>query len=73
MDSRLLEQQIRSHQPFTIVTASGDRYRVPSPDFIHFSPSRTAVFVFWTDDAGDNFAIIPLLTISSVEAKVDAA
>lgn len=74
MDRKLLQERIDANKPFSIATASGDRYVVESADYIHFSPSKTAVFVFWTDDEGDDrYAIVPLLTITAVEAKVDAA
>jgi len=70
MDKGLLERVVQSGEPFTIITAAGDRYEVPHQDFVHFSPKKTTIFVFWeTEDGDETFAMIPLLTITSVEAK----
>jgi len=70
MDRSLLQDRIDSNQPFTIETASGRQFHVPGQDFIHFSPSKTAVVIFWTEDDGDHMADVPLLTITSVSAKI---
>lgn len=73
MDSSPVQEMIDRHQPFEIETASGRRFQVPHPDFVHFSPRRTSLFVFWEDDGEEHFAIVPLLTITSLQARSDAA
>lgn len=38
-------------QPFTIVTSSGQKYRVQSRDHAHISPTGKCVLVFLDNDA----------------------
>lgn len=50
-------------QPFLIHTADGRRYRVPTPDHAHVSPSGGRVSV-WEDDETES--ILPGLLISGL-------
>jgi len=50
-------------QPFLIHTADGRRYRVPTPDHAHVSPSGGRVSV-WEDD--DTEYMLPGLLISGL-------
>ena len=43
-------------EPFTIVTSSGRRYRVPSADHANFNPQGTRVVVWFDDDASVTIA-----------------
>ncbi len=57
-----LEQKVFT--PFTIVTSSGERYRVASRDHVGFGPRKSRVLV-WFDD--DTTALIAGLHIVSIE------
>lgn len=70
MSGNFIQDQIETGEPFEIYTASGKKYFVQGADFIHFSAKKTAVFVTWIEDDGeDHGAIIPLLTITSIEGS----
>ncbi|MGF1450285.1 MAG: hypothetical protein ACFB20_12830 [Opitutales bacterium] len=51
MNKAQIEDAMASGQPFTIVTASGKEYLVPTRDHIVVSPKGTFVQVF-DDDEG---------------------
>ncbi|MFW5883192.1 MAG: hypothetical protein ACOCVG_02390 [Verrucomicrobiota bacterium] len=65
MDRTPLKYAIDRGIPFTLVTASGDRYRVPHRDHISISPKGTYVTVF---DDDDGFYVLPLLTVVALES-----
>jgi hypothetical protein len=69
MEAALVEDLLTKDKPFQIETASGRLFEVPHRDFAFFSPKRTSLFVFFEKDGEDHFAIVPLLTITSVMAK----
>lgn len=69
MDAGLLNDVIVSNKPFRIETASGRIFEVPHRDYVYFSPKRTSLFVFFEEDGEEHFAIVPLLTVTSVFAK----
>ena len=50
--------------PFTIITSSGEKYRVPSRDHFGFSPHKSRVLV-WSDR--DTTALIAVLHIVAIE------
>lgn len=50
--------------PFTIVSSSGEKYRVPSRDHFGFSPHKSRVLV-WSDR--DTTALIATLHIVAIE------
>ncbi len=54
----------RPFRPFTLVTASGERYRVPHFEFVTFSPSRRVAHVY-TDP--DSFDTLDVLTITEIK------
>jgi hypothetical protein len=72
VDKSLLEELIESNHPFRIETASGRVYEIPHRDFVAFSPRKTALFVFFEENNEEHYAIVPLLTITSAQAKVAA-
>lgn len=72
MDKSLLEALIEHNQPFWIETDSGRVFDIPHRDFVAFSPRKTALFVFFEENGEEHYAIVPLLTITSAQAKVAA-
>jgi hypothetical protein len=58
---------ISPFEPFSIVTSSGHRYNVPSPDHASISP-RGNRFVIWFDDGGR--VTLSALHITAVEKLV---
>jgi hypothetical protein len=69
VDASLLEEFISNHEPFQVETASGRVFDVAHPDFISFSPKRTSISIFFEEDGKERFAIVPLLTVTSVIRK----
>lgn len=69
MDSGLVEKAIESNRPFVVKTAAGDAYPVPHRDFIAFSKKRTSLVITFEEDGKESFAIVPLLTVTSVEVE----
>ena len=65
---RLIEELITKNKPFKIETASGRVFEVPHRDFVSFSTRRTSLIVSYEENAGEHFAIVPLLTITSAMA-----
>ena len=39
-------------EPFSIVTSSGNRYRVPSADHANINPQESRVVVWFDDESG---------------------
>jgi hypothetical protein len=50
-------------QPFTLVTASGQSFRVPHPDYVTFSPARRTALVYSDDE---RFDVLDVLTITEI-------
>jgi hypothetical protein len=55
----------RPFRSFQLVTASGESYTVPHPDFLHFSPSRRTCNVYAKD--GEYFSTLDILTITDLQ------
>ena len=53
-------------RPFKLVTASGESYLVPHPEFVTFSPSRRTCNVYST---GDFFSTLDVLTITDIQPE----
>jgi len=52
MTGEIREQlQVAPFEPFTIVTTSGARYPVPSPDHAGLNPRGSRVIVWFNDDS----------------------
>ncbi len=66
MDASLIENLINENKPFRVETAAGRVFEVPHRDFICFSPRKTSLGIFYEEDGKERFAIVPLLTITSV-------
>lgn len=69
MDAGLLEEVISKNRPFQIETASGRIFDVAHCDFVAFSPKRTSLAIFYEENGQEHFAIVPLLTVTSVMGK----
>ena len=69
MDSTLLEDLLASNKPFQVETAAGRVFDIPHRDFVSFSRKRTALYISYEENNEDHFAIVPLLTVTSVMAK----
>lgn len=57
-----------SGRPFTLRMADGKEYAVPHRDYISIPPKGSSVIVY--DDHG-GFSILPLLTMTGVESKLN--
>jgi hypothetical protein len=55
----------RPFRSFQLVTASGETYPVPHPDFLTFSPSRRTCNVYASD--GEYFSTLDVLTITDIQ------
>jgi hypothetical protein len=62
IETFLLARPFRS---FRLVTASGEVYTVPHPDFMTFSPSRRTCNVYAKD--GEFFSTLDVLTIADIQ------
>jgi len=60
-------------RPFTIIAASGQKYRVPHPDFCHVTPSGE-VWVWFLEKKVEKCARLSTLLISEIvtERRVSA-
>jgi hypothetical protein len=50
---------------FQLVTASGESYTIPHPDFFHFSPTRRTCNVYAAD--GEFFSTLDMLTLTDIQ------
>jgi hypothetical protein len=55
----------RPFRSFQLVTASGEAYTVPHPDFLTFSPSRRTCNAYAKD--GEYFSTLDILTITDIQ------
>jgi hypothetical protein len=69
MDPSSIEDLIAKNKPFRVETASGRVFDVPHRDFVHLSPRKNSLFVFFEENGEDHFAIVPLLTITAAIAR----
>ena len=51
-------------RPFTLVTASGEKYNVPHPDYVTFTPSRRVALVYRDEEL---FSALDVLTITDIQ------
>ena len=51
-------------RPFTLITASGEKYHVPHPDYVTFTPSRRVALVFRDEEL---FSALDVLTITDIQ------
>jgi hypothetical protein len=63
--------QARPFRPFRLVTASGETYKVPHPEFMTFSPSRRTCNVYARD--GEFFSTLDVLTITDIQPNGSGA
>jgi hypothetical protein len=62
--------EAKPFRPFHLVTASGESYKVPHPDFMSFSPSRRTCNVYAAD--GEFFSTLDVLTITDIQPNGSA-
>lgn len=65
MDASLVEELISKNKPFRIETASGRVFEVLHRSFVHFSPRKTSLFIFFEENRKEHFATVPLLTVTA--------
>jgi len=70
MTRKQIESAVASGLPFTLRMADGKEYPVPHPDHISLPPNASYVIVY--DDKG-HFTVLPLLTMTGLEARVSDA
>lgn len=51
-------------RPFTLVTASGEKYYIPHEDYVTFTPSRRVAFVYRDEEL---FSALDVLTITDIQ------
>ena len=51
-------------RPFTLVTASGEKYYVPHEDYVTFSPSRRVALVYRDEEL---FSALDVLTTTDIQ------
>ena len=69
LDIRLMSRNeilkaLERNRPFVLRTADGREYAVPHRDFLALAPNASYVVVF--DEAGKNFDVLPLLTMTGL-------
>jgi hypothetical protein len=67
MTRKQIESAVASGAPFKLRMADGKEYSVPHPDHISLPPNASYVIVY--DDEG-RFTVLPLLTMTGLEASV---
>jgi len=67
MTRQQVESAVASGNPFTLRMADGKEYPVLHRDYISLSPKASYVIVY---DDHRHFTVLPLLTMSGLEAKV---
>ena len=60
-------------EPFSIVTSSGDRYRIASPDHAGIHPRGTRVVVWSDDDSSVTVSGLHIVAIEKDTAKKNKA
>jgi hypothetical protein len=51
-------------RPFTLITASGQKYVVPHQDYVTFTPSRRVALVYRDEEL---FSALDVLTITDIQ------
>ena len=69
MDASLLKKLIDKGKPVRIETASGETYEVRNRHCVAFSPKNTSMVVLYEANGEDNFALLPLLTVTAAVVK----
>jgi hypothetical protein len=68
MDVSLIEELITKNKPFKIKTGSERVFEVPHRDFVSFSTRKTSLIVSYEENGTEDFAIVPLLMITTAMA-----
>jgi hypothetical protein len=61
--------QAGSFEPFSVVTSSGVRYRVPSADHIGFNPHGSRVVIWFDDDSSVTVSGLHIVAIEKESSK----
>jgi hypothetical protein len=69
MTREQIESAIASGNPFELRMADGRAYRIPHRDFISLPPAVLSVVVY---DATGHYTILPLLTMTALESKIES-
>lgn len=69
VDASLIEKLIEDNKPFRIETSSGRIFHVPHRDFVSFTPRKTSMIISYEENEQEQFAVVPLLTITSAMAR----
>ena len=66
MEKAAITELLTTNQPFTILTASGQRYEISHPDFVSVAPGEgTTVIVYGPEGVG--FSNLDLHTITDIQ------
>ncbi len=66
MEKAAITELLATNEPFTIVTASGQKYEVSHPDFVSVAPGEGTIVIVYGPD-GIGFCILDLSTISDIQ------
>ena len=60
-------------EPFSIVTSSGDRHRIPSEDHAGIHPRGSRVVIWFDDDSGITVSGLQIVAIEKESGKKNGA
>jgi hypothetical protein len=65
--------QAGTFEPFSIITSSGDRYRIASVDHADIHPHGSRVVIWFDDDSGVTVSGLHIVAIEKETAKKNGA
>ena len=71
-DIRYLLAQV-PFRPFSVVTSSGMKYRIGSPDHAGFNPQKTRVLIWFDDGSGVTIAALHVVALEDEEPPASLA
>jgi hypothetical protein len=63
----------RPFRPFRIVTSSGERYRVPTPEHAGFSPQGSRLIVWFDDESGAHLSALHIVALEEEPPRASQA
>lgn len=68
MEKEALQELLGTDRPCTIISSSGECYKVPHPDFVSVAPGTSTVVIVYRS-TGQGFSILDLTTIADVQVS----
>ena len=66
MEKAAIREILATNHPFTVVTASGQKYEISHPDFVSVAPGEGSTVIVYGPD-GIGFSILDLATITDIQ------